>query len=268
MTPGTAVDRFRSAQKCDADALLYDLEDSVRIVDKDLARNSWRLFDKGIFTKPVSVRVNSINTLCGLRDLEAMMDTGHVPDLLFLPKVEDPAVVKLVSAILDEQAASTSLCAILETPGGVGDALSIARSDRRLVALCFGLADYAACLGVTTQWEEMIHARATVVMAARAAGLIAVDAPTFALEDFGQLEEDCSRSRNMGFNAKIAIHPRQISHINKHFSPSEESVIWARKVLDAVEGHSDATSVVDGTMIGPPFVRRAHSIVSGKASTS
>ena len=261
VTPGIAVDRFLSAQDSDADALLYDLEDSVRDAQKSEARKNWQLLNKDMFRKTVSVRVNSINSLCGLRDLEAMMDS-RPPDMLFLPKIEDPSVVKLVSAILDEQNAPTSLCAILETPGGVGDALSIARSDRRLVGLCFGLADYAACLGVSTKWEEMITARATVVMAAKAAGIVAIDSPTFALEDDNQLEEDCSRARNMGFTAKIAIHPRQIPHINRYFRPSEESVVWAKKVLDTVDQHDDAISIADGKMIGPPFVRRALSIMS------
>lgn len=264
VTPAHRVDWYLRAQNSDADAIQLDLEDGVAACRKSEARNNWFNLLPAQVTKSMSLRTNPFDTCDGLMDFCTLLQASVIPDVIFLPKIEEAATVELVSRVLSDANISSRLCAILETPTGIGNAMAISKSAPRLAGLCFGMADYAAHLDVSMDWEQMMPARSILIMAAKAAGVVAIDSPTFEFSDLEQLKSDCARSRAMGFSGKIAIHPAQVPVINEYFKPDETAVLWARKVVAAAEAKRENILSMDGVMMGPPFVKRARSILLQK----
>ncbi|HEV8336525.1 MAG TPA: aldolase/citrate lyase family protein [Candidatus Polarisedimenticolia bacterium] len=253
-----------------ADGIILDLEDSVHPSEKDaarqLVRRALRSVDFGDAER--MVRINPLPL--GAEDLEAIVPEG--PDLLLLPKVESSEEVRdidgRVKEILRRSGSSRPLhlMPILETALGVESAFEIARAADSVVALTLGLEDYTADLGVvkTVEGEETLYARQRVVVAAKAAGLQAIDSVFGDVGDSEGLALWAARSRAMGFEGMGCVHPRQIEIIHRSYAPSSQEIEKALHIEAAFrEAEAKGLGVVSlgSKMIDPPVVLRARRLV-------
>ncbi|MEH3139705.1 MAG: CoA ester lyase [Mycobacterium kyogaense] len=258
--PGDRPERFGKAAASGADAIVLDLEDAVGSEAKDAARaavDTWLGEQDG--TVATVVRINGTETQWHAEDVAMLAPHGCA---VMLPKASCAAQVSDVAATLGGVG---GLVALIETAGGVLAAQQISTADG-VVRTAFGSVDLAAELGVSPDDRDaMHHARATVILAAAAAGRPApLDGVTTATSDEDQLRGDTRYAARLGFGGKLCIHPRQIEIVNHGFSPSDTEVAWARTVVEAAGG--DGVCVVEGRMVDKPVVDRAVRILARVAT--
>jgi len=252
------------------DGIILDLEDSVHPAEKDaarlLVRNALRCIDFGCAERMVRINPETL----GAYDLEAIVPEG--PDLILIPKVEHADQVKQVDRRVTELLRETGterqvwLMPILESALGIENAFEIARASGRVAALTLGLEDYTADLGVvkTVEGNESFYARARVVVAAKAAGLQAIDSVFGDVGDLDGLTRWAFRSRQLGFEGMGCVHPRQIEVIHKAYAPTPEEIAKALRIEAAFrEAEAKGLGVVSlgSKMIDPPVVLRARKLV-------
>jgi citrate lyase beta subunit len=266
-----------------ADAVFLDLEDAVVSDEKADARGKivralkeldWR-------NRLTLYRANALDTPYFYGDvIEIVERAGERLDALMVPKIQRPEDLHVVATLLYQIELSVGLEpggikieAQLESAEGLVNVDGIARATQRLTALHFGPGDYAASvrmpqrsIGTMDEWDEVYpghrfhYAMHRIVVAARAAGLRAVDGPVADHRDEEGLRESCLVARSLGFDGKWCIHPAQIETVNDVFSPTEEEIEWARKVVQAYEEANAAgrgAISVDGQMIDAASVRMA-----------
>ena len=261
-TPGYKIDPFIKGHFLEADANLLDFEDSVPENRKEEARQNWKKLRQEQIPGFNGVRINSITELNGLRDIFTLLESECEADFIILPKVEHSYEIFLVDRILSEAGKKTKLWAVIETPKGIINVDSIVFASKRLNTLCFGLADYSADTGISMEWESMLYARAKIVTAACAAEIKVIDSPTFQLNDSNLLMQDSIRAKKTGFTGKVAIHPNQINIINDVFGDVQKSLEWAEQIVKKFKDKENNIFVVNDSMIGPPFLRKAMSIIN------
>lgn len=266
---GTSPAKLLQARFYNEDCLVYDLEDSVPISEKDVARHL--VFNLIKYQRPVGkyvvVRVNGVYSEFIEEDLEAIVRAR--PDAIRIPKVEYPHEVEKVANIITAiekdagiEVGSTEIWCNIESYLGVINAQKIAEADERVVALALGAEDFTASMKAqrTKGGFEIFYARSAILMACRAAGIEAIDAVFSDINDVEALKEDVTLTRNLGFDGKTVIHPRQIDIINSYFTPSKKEINYALRVLEAVEegkrNHTGAVAL-DGSMIDKPMELRA-----------
>ncbi|MGF9565122.1 CoA ester lyase [Neorhizobium sp. BT27B] len=268
ITPGTRLDRYRGTRNIPADAVMFDLEDAVPANEKSAARRHWQTLTETTARERTCVRINSFPSMHSLHDLACVLSSEVKPDLVFVPKAESAQCFRMLDELLDDAGVVTGLVALIETPRGVASALEISASSRRLKALAFGAADYSMALGTGMEWDLMLHARWSIVNAAKASELQAIDSPSFDLRDQHLLRQDCERANKMGFTGKFAVHPKQVATINEVFRPDPAAISWATRVVQAAGASATSIATLDGSMIGPPFLRRAQNILAAMSSPS
>lgn len=261
--PATKPDRFARAMASGADAVVFDLEDSVEASRKADARNALSAF-LSHRTDAITLRLVRINAFGSpwLEDDLACVESLTI-DGVVLPKAETPAAVEEVA----RRVASLPFFPLLETARGILNALSIASVAATVPALLFGAEDLTAEVGVprTVDGEELLFARSQVILAATAARAEAIDAVFTDIGATDDLRRDARRARALGFGGKMAIHPDQVSVINEVFSPSDDEIDRARRIVDA----SDAATVrgegvlrLDDRMVDAPVVLRARRVLA------
>jgi len=263
--PGTRHDRFAKAMSAGADAVVFDLEDSVEAGQKQKARTLVAEFLATPGAEALRlVRLNSVHTADGEADLECFSGARGFDGVL-LPKVETAGAVELVARVFARHAplgAVPPLLLLLETPRAILRAAEIAAAEAPVAALLFGAEDLTASLAVerTVDGEELSFARAQIALAAAAAGAEAIDAVFTDLHDAESLRRDCQRARAVGFRGKMAIHPRQVEVINDVFTPAAAEVDRATRVIDAYDAAraaGEGVTTMDGRMVELPVVQRA-----------
>lgn len=249
--PASSEAMLRKAGSRGADAVIVDLEDGVLPDAKDDARaraeRLWLELDLG--GSEVLLRVNAPGTPWHEADLDVAARIR--PAGVVLPKCEEPGRVAAVAARLG----AAPLFLMVETARGVLAAAELARVPGA-AALLFGAADFRASVRASRDPEEaeLALARGTLVLAARAAGIEAFDTPFFAYRDDAGLERSARRARTLGFDGKTCIHPGQVAIVNHVFSPSEEKVARAERIVAALEAaarEGRAVATVDGEMVEP-----------------
>jgi citrate lyase subunit beta/citryl-CoA lyase len=274
--PGNQPDLFANAGLFGADCLILDLEDSVAPSRKEEARILVRRtlethadFFRGA---ELAVRINSPAGSWGAADLAELSRT--LPPAILLPKCESQAEVReldrelaRLEAAAGDARGRTRILPILETARGVLAAAAIASASDRVIALCFGAEDFAADIGVrrTAAGTEALYARQAVVLAAKAAGIQALDSVFSDTGDEEGFAAYCSTSRAMGFDGVGVIHPRQIAAANRAFSPTAEEIEEARAVVAALaeaEAAGSGVASLKGKMIDAPVALRARRIVA------
>ena len=272
--PGNRPNMLERARGFSADIILVDLEDSVPPGEKVNAREMARqwvpeLRQEG---RRVMVRVNSLDT--GLTRDEVAAVVG--PDLygISIGKAESAWDLQEVERIISplEGAAGLEPGSIrvipwIENARAIMNVQQLAAASPRIVALAFGAEDYTNDMGIqrTDFGEEVYFPRATVAIAARAAGLASLDSPFVAFRDAEGLERDANTARQLGYTGKFAIHPSQIDTFNRVFSPDPEDVSYARRVLEAwreAEASGRGSLDLDGKMVDVPVVKRAENLVA------
>ena len=263
-TPGNRPEYFKKALTSGADIICIELEDGVAPHDKEEARK--KMLE--IFSDPQAddgieriVRVNSGRTVEGIADMQAILTSDSFVPSIMLPKVKGPEEVRGIAETLEEYNLDTRLQAIIETNEGLEAAYEIAQSTSRLDALLFGAVDLAAELRCTNNWEALLYARSRTVHAAAAARIDAIDVPWLDLNDETGMREEAESSANLGFTGKGVIHPKQIPIINEVYSPSDEEIRYAQKVINAFAEANTGVVVVDGKLIERPVLRTMQRIL-------
>jgi citrate lyase beta subunit len=260
--PGSRPDRFAKALGHRPDMVTVDLEDAVIPAHKDEARSrAMPLFDVA-GEQPEDgierlVRINSLRTPFGLKDLLALIEHPTPPDGVMLPKVESADEVRIADAVLQRAVRPIGLHIIIESNAGLDQALAIAGACPSVQSLLFGAVDMAAELGSAMDFTSMLYARSRVVHAAASHGQDAIDVPYLDLEDPDGLLEECRLVQALGFTGKAMIHPKQLPVVNSVFTPDEARIAHARRVIDAFERSPDGLVVIDGKLIEIPVVRIA-----------
>jgi len=274
--PGIRQDRFAKAMSAGADAVIFDLEDSVEAGQKEKARSLIAEFLATSSTGPLRlVRFNGIHTSEGEADLEFFSGQSGFDGVL-LPKVETVGLVELVARVFARHApggAVPPLLLMIETPAAILRAGDIATADAPVAALLFGAEDFTASLGVerTTDGEELLYARGQIALAAAAVRADAIDAVFTDLNDIDGLRRDCRRARGLGFRGKMAIHPKQIEIINETFTPAPAEVERARRVVEAFEtarAAGQGVTTLEGKMVELPVVERARRVLALASRTT
>lgn len=285
--PANRERMLEKAFKLPADVVMLDLEDSVPVAEKEEARAAViAALREGAWQDRVrACRINGMETPHAYRDIiDVVENGGEWLDVIVVPKVNDPAEIKAIDYLLTQIEARMGLRrrvgleASIETARGMMRADEIALSSPRLEALVFGIADYSASLGMRslgtsghgeaeefTPGHRFLFPLSRMAMAAKAAGLAAIDAPYGDYRSPTGLERSCSVSAALGYDGKWAIHPDQIGIINEAYSPSMEDVERSRLVLRAYDaaGQTGAGSLaLEGKMIDAASARIARVVVA------
>jgi citrate lyase subunit beta/citryl-CoA lyase len=263
------VDRFiEKAHTRGADAIVLDLEDSVASSEKENARaRVTKAAEKlSLGSSDVLVRINRPWRMA-LKDLEATICPAV--QALALPKVDSAQQVQTLSEVTSELeserrmvAGVTQFFVSIETVAGFLRVQEIAAADDRVVAIGLGAGDFSLCTGLQPGPEELVYPNLQVVIAARAAGCIPLGLLS-TIDDYTDLDRFrmiARRSRRLGLQGSACVHPDQVPILNEEFTPTEEELAWARRVIAAFETAS-ATGAgaieVDGKMVDFPIVKGA-----------
>jgi len=255
------------------DALILDLEDSVTPDNKPSAREAVAeaLREADFGDRERVARINSLMTEYGQSDI-AVVAQGR-PDAILVPKVNGPEDVVAYDALVGEAetreslpAGSIGLMAMIETPQGIVNIESIALASPRMKALVFGAADYTRETRgkISPGRIELYYPMTRILLAARVAGIDAIDTPYFDIKDAEGLERHAQQARDLGYDGKTIIHPSQIDIVNRIFTPSREEVAYARRVIEAFEeakGEGRGVTQLDGQMIENVHVDMAQRVL-------
>jgi citrate lyase subunit beta/citryl-CoA lyase len=291
--PAAKWEMIAKAAASEADAVCIDLEDSVPANEKESARaNVARAFSELDFgTRTRIFRINGLETPFAYRDIiEIVEAAGDNIDCVMVPKIGAPSDVLFVATLLSQIEArhkhphSIGIEAQIETAAGFLWVREIAQSSPRLEALIFGSGDYSASMRMPLsgigdvdahddaypghRWHAVMHG---IVAAARANNLRAIEGPYAAFKDTAGFEKACRIARAMGFDGKQCIHPSQLAVCNAVFTPSDQEVAHARKVVaayDAGVASGRGATTLDGKMIDEANIRMARVVLQQSERTS
>jgi (S)-citramalyl-CoA lyase len=255
-TPATRPDRFAKAAAAGADVAILDLEDAIAPRDKGRARTIALdyLADGPAEGVRYALRINGLDTLAGISDLDGLLGSRAAPDFLVLPKTETAGHLQILDRLLTAANKATRLIGLIESARGLAAVAAISSATPRLVGLMLGAADLAADFGAATAWEPLTFARGRLVATCALAGVMPIDAPFFDLHDEAGLTQEATAAVALGFRAKAAIHPAQIGAINAALTPGPAAVEKARAILAE---NAKGVGTVDGQMIDEAVARKA-----------
>ncbi|CAH3108524.1 unnamed protein product [Pocillopora meandrina] len=277
--PGNEERNVSKATGLNSDCVVLDCEDGVASNKKEEARNTIHniLGQLKFGSSEVCVRINSIETGLAEDDLKAALTAKELPDSIVVPKVETVEhldwLSDKVSSIM-KPSTDTKLGLVTQ----VESALSLLNLHAvcehgtstdgpfRFEALVFGSDDFLVSIGATRtkDTKELIHARQSVVVHAKAFGLQAIDMVYINFKDPEGLQAQAEEGARFGYTGKQIIHPGQIEIVNKAFSPSEEKVKWARDLVNAFEEQERVGKGAinfHGNMIDMPTVQQARNVL-------
>ena len=251
--PGERAERFDKAAAAGADVVVLDLEDAVRPERKDAARADVAAWAARA-SVPWAVRVNAAGTEWHDADIDAVRALGAA--LVMVPKAEDPDAVAHLVAQLPE---GSAVIALVETAAGVLAAADVAGVPG-VARLALGTYDLAAQLGVDPDsTTALAPARGALVLASAAAGLTGpIDGVTGEVANAAVLTADVAAAVEVGFAGKLCVHPAQVAPAASALAPSPTELAWAERVLEAAAHTGDGALLVDGRMVDPPVLARAH----------
>lgn len=261
-----------------ADSVIFDVEDSVAVSEKDSARELvYHALKKLTFPCEIGVRINHISTPWGYDDLEYLLPAK--PDYIRLPKGESGDEIKDIDRIITKaeekqgfEPGSIKLMVSIESPKGLRNAYEIAVASPRMIAIAIGGEDFAASLktektkgNLFTGGRELFVARSMIVFAAREAGIQAIDSVFSDLRDEETLINEVQLVKELGFDGKSCVNPRQIDLIHQVFTPSDKEISYAYRVLavfEEAQAKNSGVIAMDGKMIDMPMVIRAERVLA------
>ncbi|MBA2266764.1 MAG: CoA ester lyase [Nitrosopumilus sp.] len=278
--PGNNQRFLEKSRTINSDIICYDLEDSVPQEEKEIARESVRSAIQEISKindinkeRILAVRINSPTSDQMATDLKKVITPGI--DAIVIPKVDDDKQIAEISKIIEKkenekniQSGIIKIIPSIESALGVVNAYNIAKSDQRITTLVFGIFDFLHDMKIDNQDMETItgfmYARAKVPVDARAAGIDSIDSIWQDIHDHSGLIKDLKLGKKLGYNGKCIIHPSQIEHVHSVFSPSNQDIEWAKKVVQALDSakNSSAGAVkLEGKMIDAVHYKQARRIL-------
>jgi citrate lyase subunit beta/citryl-CoA lyase len=266
--PGSNTAMVCSAFIYKPDTVMFDLEDSVALTEKDSARLMvYHALSHWAYDNiETAVRVNPLESPYGLLDLEAAIRGGA--DIIRLPKTDTVEDVLMMEKEIEriEKACGRKekikLLAAIESAQGVVNAVSIASCSDRLMGIALGAEDYVRDLRTerTKEGSELTAARSQILLAARAAKINAFDSIFSDVKDKEGFIKEAEYIKGLGFDGKSLINPNQITLLHKVYAPSEDEIEWALEVIEAAkEAKAKGLGVVslDGRMVDAPIIARA-----------
>jgi len=275
--PGNNEKMVAKAPSIPADIITLDLEDSVPPAEKPRAREvvAANLAAAGAGGSEVYVRINNWETEMTDDDLEAIVHSGLHG--VTLAKCGHPDNVRRLDWKLEElerrrgmEIGSVKVSLLLETAKGVIFAYDSCAASPRVVSAIFGAVDFTKDMRVklTSEGEEQKYARRHVAVAARAAGVIAIDAPFVAYQDMEAFEANVRDGRQMGYEGRMIIHPSQVPVCNRLYAPDPADVEWAEGVVTAFEEEAIAKGTaaisLNGKMVDTPVYENAKAILAAQ----
>lgn len=271
--PGANAAMLRDAPLYGADSVMFDLEDAVSLNEKDSARTlvhfALKTFDYSAIE--TVVRINGLDTV-GALDIEAMVLAGV--NVIRLPKTETTQDIIDVAAVItqveeenDLPVGTTKMMAAIESAEGVLNARDIATASDRLIGIALGAEDYVTNMKTRRypDGQELLFARSMILHAARAAGIAAIDTVFSDINDTDGFIAETTRIKQLGFDGKSVINPRQIPLVNGIYAPSKAEIQQAKEVIWAIrEAESKGSGVIslNGKMVDKPIVERAERVIA------
>ena len=271
--PGDDRRKIEKAATLGVDCICMDLEDGAALSKKAEARAviAQAVKDLDFGKSERCIRINSVGSGFERDDLPAALAAR--PDTIVVPKVESAEQVKWVCGEIEsyELAHSLPLGGIrlligVETAKGILNLKEIARADKRLEAIIFGGEDFAASVGAvrTPEATELLYARLAVVTACAAFDLQAIDIVTIDFRNPEIVHAEAKFGAKLGFSGKQIIHPAQVEPVQTAFTPSDEAVTYARRVIETFEAHQSqgkGAYELDGKMIDMPLLKNAQKVL-------
>ncbi len=248
--PGSKERALEKARGLACDAIIFDLEDAVAPDAKAEARETLAaaLAQGGYGQRYKIVRINALTTPWGLQDVQALRDAGA--DAILLPKVNTGSDVDTLADVLGRD---LPIWTMMETPASIFNAREIA-AHSQVQGLVAGTNDLAKDLGVRGRTDRLplMLSLQTIILAARAARIVAVDGVYNKFKDEDGLKAECEQGRDLGFDGKTLIHPAQVDITNAAFAPTEAEIDLAKRQIaayEASEAAGEGVAVVDGNIV-------------------
>lgn len=271
--PGSNAAMLRDASLYGADSIMFDLEDAVSLKEKDSARVlvhfALRTFD--YCQVETVVRINGLDTV-GAADVEAMVLAGV--DVIRLPKTETPQDIIDVDEVITKvetangiTVGTTKMMAAIESAEGVLNAREIAKASTRLIGIALGAEDYVTNMKTKRfpDGQELFFARNMILHAARTAGIAAIDTVYSDVDNADGFKNEVSLIKQLGFDGKSVINPRQIPLVNEIYAPTEAEIQNAKEVIWGIreaEAKGSGVISVNGKMVDKPIVERAERVIA------
>jgi citrate lyase beta subunit len=271
--PGDDFYKIEKAISLGVDCICMDLEDGVAANRKEQARATIRqaLQNLDFGASEYLVRINPVGSGLEILDLEFTLP-GR-PQGIVVPKLESGDQLRWVSDRISEAEmysnstpGSTIIIAIVETARGILNLPEIIDAEPRLQALIFGAEDFANDLGATRTPDgwEVFYARSAIVTHTAAADLQAIDQVYVDFNDTDGLIRDARQGANMGFSGKQIIHPKQVQPVQEVFTPSDEAIARAKKIIEASKSYEEVGKgafALEGRMIDAPIIKSAQRVI-------
>jgi citrate lyase beta subunit len=271
--PGDDRRKIEKSTTLGVDCICMDMEDGTAVSRKAEARTviaqAMKELDFGGSER--CIRINSIGSGFEKDDLPSALEAR--PDSIVVPKIETAEQVKWVSGQIESYELSNQLnlgsirlLIGVETAKGILNLREIAEADKRLEAVIFGAEDYAASVGATRTKEatEVLYARSAVVAACAANDLQAIDMVYIDFKDIEGLRLEAEGGAGLGFSGKQVIHPNQVPVVQEAFTPSDEAVAYAKRVVESFEAsqkEGKGAYALDGKMIDMPLLKNAQKVL-------
>ncbi|HER0984638.1 TPA: citrate (pro-3S)-lyase subunit beta [Streptococcus pyogenes] len=271
--PGANAAMLRDAPLFGADSVMFDLEDSVSLKEKDTSRAlvhfALKTFDYS--SVETVVRVNGLDS-CGALDIEAVVLAGV--NVIRLPKTETAQDIVDVEAVIERverengiEVGRTRMMAAIESAEGVLNARDISKASKRLIGIALGAEDYVTNMKTRRypDGQELFFARSMILHAARAAGIAAIDTVYSDVNNTEGFQNEVRMIKQLGFDGKSVINPRQIPLVNEIYTPTKKEIDHAKQVIWAIrEAESKGSGVIslNGKMIDKPIVERAERVIA------
>jgi len=271
--PGNNPNMMADCMIYGADVILFDLEDSVPLQEKDAARYlvEYALRYLDFSNTEVAIRINGMDTPYWEEDIKKIIP--EKPDMIRLPKAETKEQIKRLNEEISKieeksgiKVGNTKIMVSIESAKGLKNAYDIATASIRLQAIAIGGEDFTADLGVkrTREGNELLVARGELVLAAKAAKVDVIDSVFSDVNDEEGFRMETEKAKAMGFTGKSVINPRQIPIVHDVFKPTEEEIQEAIKITQVIEEAKKKGSGVislNGKMVDKPIVEKAERVL-------
>lgn len=263
-----------NATKYNPDCIIYDLEDAIAYNEK---KNARKMLCESIRKNnyggcEIFARINALSTEFAEDDIKELVASGI--KYIRLPMCETKEdIIKLSNMLTyyekinNVENGTVKIQGAIETPKGVLNALEIATASNRMVSISFGAEDFTNCLGTerTKNTNQFLYARSHIALCANVAGIDGIDTVFSDFKDIDGFIEEARSSKALGFSGKSCIHPAQVEELHKVYTPTEEQIAQAIKIIEAsekakIEGIGVIT--VSGKMIDKPIIEKANKILN------
>jgi citrate lyase subunit beta/citryl-CoA lyase/(S)-citramalyl-CoA lyase len=259
-TPALKLEQVLAARQYEADVHLIDLEDSVPQPAKEHAREVCvaALAAAGN-PRRTAIRINEMASIEAAYDIAAIGAARARPGFVFMTMVRSADEPRLLRSMLLGAGIDADIYLTIETVEALARIHEIAAACDGMI---LGSADLAATLGIDINWSGLLHARQTMALACAEFGAGCIDTGNFRLNAPDVLEEEAMSVKRLGFHGKGTVHPKELETINRVFRADESDLDHARRVIAASHASGDGVCILDGALVGPPFVRHARNMLA------